>query len=176
MVKPSSIHDHTTVEMFADDYMYLACIRFIKQVRASARGTGPPATPPTRSRSLRVQMKSGGHFGEYAPMLNDVSGLPSWSKIASGMLKLYQGEVIGKLPVIQHFRFGSIMPCTWTPSRTQKESYGNVAPPPPPVGGVTARAPWAMADGAAPPAPPSNPGAGEAPMTVAPWAKKAESQ
>lgn len=33
MVKPSSIHDHTVVEMFADDYMYLACIRFIKQVR-----------------------------------------------------------------------------------------------------------------------------------------------
>lgn len=107
-------------------------------------------------------------------MLNDVSGLPSWSKIASGMLKLYQGEVIGKLPVIQHFRFGSIMPCTWTPSRTQRETYGAVAPPPPPVGGVTARAPWAMGDTAAPRAPPPGPQAGEAPTTVAPWARKAD--
>jgi hypothetical protein len=36
------------------------------------------------------------------------------------MQRLYEGEVLGKLPVIQHLVFGSLFPCTWTPSTSSQ--------------------------------------------------------
>ena len=65
--------------------MYFACIKFIKQV------------------------KKGVHFGESSPMLNDISAVPNWEKVSTGLLKMFQAEVIGKLPVIKHLKFGSIL-------------------------------------------------------------------
>ena len=41
-------------------------------------------------------------------MLNDISGIETWSKVSSGLLRLYEGEVLGKLPVVQHFVFGKL--------------------------------------------------------------------
>jgi len=65
--------------------MYFGCIHFIKQV------------------------KQGVPFGESSPMLNDISGVPNWEKVAQGMLKMWNAEVVGKLPVIKHLKFGSIL-------------------------------------------------------------------
>lgn len=46
-------------------------------------------------------------------MLNDISAAVSWEKIANGMIKMYQAEVLGKFPVVQHLKFGLMFPFNW---------------------------------------------------------------
>lgn len=92
-IVPQSIHDAHILDEYSDKFMYLKCIQFIKQIK-----TNVP-------------------FFESSPMLNDISHLASWEKISTGLLRLYEGEVLDKLQVVQHFKFGSIFQATWTPSQ-----------------------------------------------------------
>lgn len=63
-----------------DNYMYFGCIKFIKDV------------------------KKGVPFHEHSPMLNDISAVPSWDKVTTGLQKMFTVEVIGKHPVIKHLK------------------------------------------------------------------------
>ena len=67
-----------------DAYFYLAAVAFIRRVKK-------------------------GPFGEHSPMLNDISGLRDWRAVASGLSRMYEGEVLGKLPVVQHLPFGTLL-------------------------------------------------------------------
>jgi hypothetical protein len=90
---PRAIHDVATVRRYQDRYLYFGGIYFIQQIKKNAP------------------------FAESSPMLNDISlSLPTWDKVATGLLKLFEGEVLKKRPVVQHFRFGHIFRATWTPS------------------------------------------------------------
>jgi len=84
-LRPKSIHDPEVLEGFSKDYMYLSCISFINSVK---------------SVSLRW----------HSPMLDDITAVKSWAKVNDGMKKMYDAEVLGKLPVMQHALFGTLLP------------------------------------------------------------------
>lgn len=115
--------------------MYFQCIKYIKN------------------------LKKGAPFFESSPMLDDISRLGSWGKVSGGLLRLYEGEVLDKKPVVQHFFFGNIFRASWTaskepaapPTRTFVDAHG-----------VTAVAPWATQGAKS---------SQSIPHTKAPWAK-----
>ena len=113
-------------------------------------------------------LKRGAPLFECSPMLYDISQTcPAWSKVASGLMKLYEGEVLNKRQVVQHFTFGDkLFVATWAPSQTSPpeapttnfRTMGAVAP--------MVRAPWAEETA-------GNSAAALPPITMgrAPWAK-----
>ncbi|CAK7891148.1 serine/threonine-protein phosphatase 2A activator 2 [[Candida] anglica] len=92
-MRPKSIHNEELVEQFYKDYMYLECIHFINSIKTS--------TKEGEKLSLRW----------HSPMLDDISSAKSWMKIKEGMVKMFKAEVLGKLPIVQHIKFGSLFEC-----------------------------------------------------------------
>lgn len=50
-----------------------------------------------------------GPFAEHSRMLYSLRNLPHFTKLNGGMIKMYQGEVMDRFLVVQHFRFGTIL-------------------------------------------------------------------
>lgn len=84
-ILPKSIHDDNLIKMYSDKYMYLSCVEYIKTV------------------------KKGVDFAEHSPMLDTVSNVPNWEKVAKGLVKMYIDHVMKKYVIMQHFYFGSII-------------------------------------------------------------------
>ena len=105
-VKPKTIGDYDMAEMLAPDYHFFGCIKYIGSVK-----TGP--------------------FSEHSNQLWNVSGVPLWSKVYTGLVKMYRAEVLSKFPVIQHTYFGSVFtldPCQQKCPRIQSLEVSSTKP------------------------------------------------
>lgn len=82
-IEPVKFVESETIETYRKEFMFIGCIDYIQQVKT-------------------------GHIAEHSNQLWSISAVTSWSKICSGLIKMYQKEVLSKFPVIQHLLFGSI--------------------------------------------------------------------
>ncbi|KAJ2470511.1 Serine/threonine-protein phosphatase 2A activator 2, partial [Coemansia sp. RSA 2320] len=97
-LRPKSIHNPEILDEFSKDYMYFECVRFVNSIKT-------------------------GSIRWHSPMIDDISAAKSWEKVNLGMVKMFRAEVIGKLPIMQHFIFGSLISFT-SSSTASLEAHG----------------------------------------------------
>ena len=133
--KPKAISDPDMAHMLRPDNHLFACLANIHQVKS-------------------------GPFHEHSNQLWNISGVPRWSKVFSGLVKMYRAEVLCKFPVLQHVKFGSVF--SLEAARTRQPGLAETEP-----GAVPARPNMAGVDSPRPglpslsrlPPPPSDPAA-----------------
>ena len=86
-IRPDAIHDPIVLRDASDEYMYLDCIVFIKKAKLVQRRT---LMLNHLTIEIRIQQVKRGNLGETSPLLNDISSVPTWDKINSGLLRMYK--------------------------------------------------------------------------------------
>ena len=83
-LRPSCVSDDGLLSLYGEEYLYLAAVQFVRRVKK-------------------------GPLRETSPMVCDIAALPSWGRVTAGMLRMFQAELLDKLPIAQHFLFGSLL-------------------------------------------------------------------
>lgn len=80
-LSPSDTLDPALVHEYSSKYIYFGCIENVMRTKKAAS------------------------FNEHSPLLADIAHMHDWNLVYNGLLKMWQGEVLMKLPVMRHFPF-----------------------------------------------------------------------
>lgn len=81
LILPKHVTEVNHIERWKDNFLYFRCVAWIRKNKS-------------------------GPFHEHSNVLYNVSGVDKWARITTGMIKMYEVEVMSKFNVVQHFLFG----------------------------------------------------------------------